>query len=149
SDFDKIAFTGSTHVGGIIRRATAGTGKKLSLELGGKSPFVIFEDADQDSAIEGLVDAIWFNQGQVCCAGSRLLIQESIAERFIEKLKARMDKLRTGDALDKSLDMGAVIAPVQYDTIKNWVETGLKEGAQIYQPDLDLPEGGCYYPPTC
>lgn len=146
--FDKIAFTGSTHVGGIIRRATAGTGKKLSLELGGKSPFVIFEDADQDSAIEGLVDAIWFNQGQVCCAGSRLLVQESIAERFIEKLKARMDKLRTGNSLDKSIDMGAVIAPVQYDTIKNWVETGLKEGAQIYQPDLDLPQGGCYYPPT-
>ncbi len=147
-DFDKIAFTGSTAVGRIIRRVTAGTGKKLSLELGGKSPFIIFEDADQDSAIEGLVDAIWFNQGQVCCAGSRMLVQESIAPRFLEKLKARMDKLRTGDSLDKSIDIGAVIAPVQHETISKWVEIGRKEGAEIYQPPMELPGVGCYFPPT-
>lgn len=147
-DFDKIAFTGSTEVGRIIRRVTAGTGKKLSLELGGKSPFVIFDDADQDSAIEGLVDAIWFNQGQVCCAGSRMLIQENIADRFIEKLKTRMSKLRSGDSLDKSIDIGAVVAPIQHETISRWVEIGLKEGAEIYQPDIDIPDAGCYYPPT-
>ena len=112
-DVDKIAFTGSTEVGKLIRAATAGTGKGLSLELGGKSPYIVFDDADIDSAIEGLVDAIWFNQGQVCCAGSRLLVQESIEERFIEKLKKRMATLRVGDPLDKSIDIGALIAPVQ------------------------------------
>ena len=146
--FDKIAFTGSTQVGRIIRRVTAGTGKKLSLELGGKSPFVIFDDADQDSAIEGLVDAIWFNQGQVCCAGSRMLIQESIADRFLEKLRGRMSKLRTGDSLDKSIDIGAVVAPIQHETISRWVDIGVKEGAEIYQPEMDLPDAGCFYPPT-
>ncbi len=146
--FDKIAFTGSTNVGRIIRRATAGTGRKLSLELGGKSPFVVFDDADQDSAIEGLVDAIWFNQGEVCCAGSRLLIQESIAEGFVERLKQRMSKLRVGDPLDKGIDLGAVVSPVQYETISRWVERGVREGAQLYQPDIELPDGSCYYPPT-
>jgi aldehyde dehydrogenase (NAD+) len=112
-DLKKIAFTGSTDVGRIIREATAHTDKKLTLELGGKSPFIVFEDADLDSAIEGVVDAIWFNQGQVCCAGSRLLLQESIAEKVIERLKKRMAKLRVGDPLDKSMDMGAIIDPVQ------------------------------------
>ncbi len=146
--FDKIAFTGSTAVGRIIRQVTAGTGKRLSLELGGKSPFVIFDDADQDSAIEGLVDAIWFNQGQVCCAGSRMLIQENIAPRFLDKLRARMAALRVGDSLDKGIDIGAVVAPVQYETIQRWVETGKREGAHIFQPDIELPTTGCYYPPT-
>lgn len=147
-DFDKIAFTGSTNVGRIIRRATAGTGKKLSLELGGKSPFIVFEDADQDAAVEGLVDAIWFNQGQVCCAGSRLLVQESIADSFIEKVKWRMSKLRTGDSLDKSIDIGAVIDPIQYQTIDRYVKIAIDEGAVIYQPDKPMPDHGCYYPPT-
>ena len=146
--FDKIAFTGSTDVGMLIRRATAGTGKKLTLELGGKSPFIIYDDSDQDSAIEGLVDAIWFNQGQVCCAGSRMLVQESIADRFIEKVKTRMGNLRVGHPLDKAIDMGAVVAPVQYETIARWVERGREEGAEIYQAPVDLPKNGCYFPPT-
>ena len=106
-DVDKIAFTGSTEVGRIIREATAGIGKKLSLELGGKSPFIVFDDADLDGAVEGVVDAIWFNQGQVCCAGSRLLVQEGVAERFYDKLQRRMETLRVGDPLDKSIDIGA------------------------------------------
>ncbi|MEQ8675947.1 MAG: aldehyde dehydrogenase family protein [Aggregatilineales bacterium] len=147
-DFAKIAFTGSTNVGRIIRRATAGTGKKLSLELGGKSPYVVFDDSDQDAAVEGLVDAIWFNQGQVCCAGSRLLVQENIAETFIAKVRARMGKLRVGDSLDKSIDIGAVVDPVQYETIDRYVKIAIEEGATIYQPDIPMPETGCYYPPT-
>ncbi|MDL1900462.1 aldehyde dehydrogenase family protein [Anaerolineae bacterium CFX9] len=147
-DFDKIAFTGSTNVGRIIRRATAGTGKRLSLELGGKSPFIVFDDADQDAAVEGLVDAIWFNQGQVCCAGSRLLVQESIAEPFLEKVRRRMSTLRIGDPLDKSIDIGAVVDPVQRETIDGWVQKGLAEGAELYQPPCDLPDKGCWYPPT-
>ncbi|GKY88196.1 aldehyde dehydrogenase family protein [Sinisalibacter aestuarii] len=146
-DIDKIAFTGSTEVGRIIRKATAGTGKSLTLELGGKSPYVVFDDADIDSAVEGLVDAIWFNQGQVCCAGSRLLVQEGIAERFHAKLKARMDKLRVGDPLDKSIDVGAIADRVQLDQITAMVEEGGKEG-EVYQPDCLLPNQGCYYPPT-
>jgi aldehyde dehydrogenase (NAD+) len=109
---DKIAFTGSTEVGRLIRTATAGSGKKLSLELGGKSPFIVFPDADLDSVVEGVVDAIWFNQGQVCCAGSRILAQEGVAERLTRKLKARMETLRIGDPLDKAVDMGAIVAPV-------------------------------------
>jgi aldehyde dehydrogenase (NAD+) len=147
-DFDKIAFTGSTSVGRIIRRVTAGTGKKLSLELGGKSPFIVYDDADLDGAVEGLVDAIWFNQGQVCCAGSRLLVQENIADKFIKKVKARMSRLRSGDSLDKNIDLGAVVDPLQYETIDNWVKKGLAEGAEIYQPEMDLPKDGCFYPPT-
>jgi aldehyde dehydrogenase (NAD+) len=146
--FDKIAFTGSTEVGRIIRRATAGTGKRLSLELGGKSPFIVFDDADQDAAIEGLVDAIWFNQGQVCCAGSKLLVQESVAERFLEKLRWRMTQLRTGDSLDKSIDLGAVVDPVQHQRIDRLVKIGVEEGAAIFQPDLPMPKEGCFYPPT-
>ncbi|MEM1432159.1 MAG: aldehyde dehydrogenase family protein [Pseudomonadota bacterium] len=143
---DKIAFTGSTAVGREIRRATAGTGKALTLELGGKSPYVVFDDADLDSAIEGLVDAIWFNQGQVCCAGSRLLVQEGIAERFHARLKARMDKLRMGDPLDKSIDLGAVVDPVQLQTITRMVDEGGAEG-EVYHAAVTIPEG-CYYPPT-
>ncbi len=146
--FDKLAFTGSTEVGKIIRRATAGTGTKLSLELGGKSPFIVFEDADQDAAVEGLVDAIWFNQGEVCCAGSRLLVQESIAEAFFDKLKARMSKLRLGDALDKSIDMGAVVDERQRETIEKWVQIGVDEGAEMYRPACEVPANGSYVIPT-
>ncbi len=141
---DKVAFTGSTDVGRIIRRATAGQGKSLTLELGGKGPYVVFDDADLDSAIEGLVDAIWFNQGQVCCAGSRLLVQEGVAERFHEKLKARMDKLRMGNPLDKSIDVGAVVDPVQLETIKGLVDSS---GGEVYRAACEVPEG-CFYPPT-
>ena len=143
---DKIAFTGSTEVGRRIREATAGSGKALTLELGGKSPYVVFEDADIDSAVEGLVDAIWFNQGQVCCAGSRLLVQEGIAPRFYDKLKARMDKLRIGNPLDKCIDVGAVVDPVQLETITRMVDAGAGEG-EVYRAAGPLPEG-CYYPPT-
>lgn len=145
---DKIAFTGSTEVGRLIRQATAGSGKSLTLELGGKSPFIVFEDADIDGAIEGVVDAIWFNQGQVCCAGSRLLVQEGIAETFRKRLIRRMETLRVGHPLDKAIDMGAVIAPVQLARIKALVEIGVKEGAQKYQADTALPPDGCFYPPT-
>ncbi|MDB5536518.1 MAG: aldehyde dehydrogenase family protein [Devosia sp.] len=146
---DKIAFTGSTEVGKAIRAATAGTGKGLSLELGGKSPYIVFEDADIDSAIEGLVDAIWFNQGQVCCAGSRLLVQESIEERFITKLKLRMSTLRVGDPLDKSVDIGALVAPVQVARIKELMARGAAEGAVIYEPDdMVLPGAGCFLKPA-
>ncbi|MBV7377805.1 aldehyde dehydrogenase family protein [Maritimibacter dapengensis] len=144
---DKIAFTGSTEVGRIIRKATAGTGKSLTLELGGKSPYIVFDDADIDSAIEGLVDAIWFNQGQVCCAGSRLLVHEPIADVFYDKLKARMDKLRVGDPLDKSIDVGALVDPVQLDTVSSMVASGGGEG-EVYQSPAKLPNAGCYYPPT-
>ncbi|RDE10003.1 aldehyde dehydrogenase family protein [Pelagibacterium lacus] len=147
-DIDKIAFTGSTEVGKIIRRATAGSGKGLSLELGGKSPFVVFEDADLDSAVEGLVDAIWFNQGQVCCAGSRLLVQESIEERFIAKIKARMQTLRTGDPLDKSIDIGALVAPVQVERVLDLLKAGRLEGGDFYSPDTEIPGDGCYLRPT-
>jgi len=142
---DKIAFTGSTPVGRAIRRATAGTAKALTLELGGKSPYIVFDDADIDSAIEGLVDAIWFNQGQVCCAGSRLLVQEGIAERFHDKLKRRMDGLRIGDPLDKCIDVGAVVDPIQLATITDMVANS--EG-EVYQANTPLPPVGCYYPPT-
>jgi aldehyde dehydrogenase (NAD+) len=145
---DKIAFTGSTDVGRILRRQTAGSGKRLSLELGGKSPFLVFDDADLDGAIEGVVDAIWFNQGQVCCAGSRLLVQETIAGRFIEKLKVRMGRLRVGDPLDKAIDMGAIVDRTQWDTVDGWVKTGLKEGGSLFQPDIELPAKGLFYKPT-
>lgn len=147
-DIDKIAFTGSTEVGKAIRAATAGSGKGLSLELGGKSPYLVFEDADIDSAIEGLVDAIWLNQGQVCCAGSRLLVQESIEENFIAKLKTRMATLRVGDPLDKSVDIGAMIAPVQVERIRDLMQRGAAEGAVIYEPDGTLPAKGCFLKPA-
>ncbi len=146
SDIDKIAFTGSTGVGRRIREATAGSGKALTLELGGKSPYIVFDDADLDSAIEGLVDAIWFNAGQVCCAGSRLIVQEGIAERFYAKLRTRMDGLRIGDPLDKCIDVGAIVDPVQLRTITEMVERGGKEGT-VYQAGI-IPEVGSYFPPT-
>ncbi|MBP6624246.1 MAG: aldehyde dehydrogenase family protein [Chitinophagaceae bacterium] len=147
-DVNKIAFTGSTEVGKIIRKATAGSGKKLSLELGGKSPFIVFEDADLDSVVEGVVDAIWFNQGQVCCAGSRLLVQESIAEKLYAKIKARMETLRIGNSLDKNIDIGAIVAPVQLKTIQDLVKMGVDEGNQMWQPSWECPKVGCFYPPT-
>ncbi|HEY7093003.1 MAG TPA: aldehyde dehydrogenase family protein [Ktedonobacterales bacterium] len=147
-EVDKIAFTGSTEVGRIIRRATAGSGKRLSLELGGKSPFVVFDDADLDSVVEGVVDAIWFNQGQVCCAGSRLLVQETIAPVLLDKLRARMEKLRVGDPLDKAVDIGAIIAPVQLEKIQRLVQQGVDEGAQMWQPSWACPTDGYFFPPT-
>jgi aldehyde dehydrogenase (NAD+) len=145
---DKIAFTGSTEVGRIIRKATAGSGKKLSLELGGKSPFIVFDDSDLDSVVEGVVDAIWFNQGEVCCAGSRLIVQENIADSLITKLRARMEHMRVGDPLDKAIDMGAIIAPVQLEKIKSLVAQGVAEGATCYQPSWQCPTDGYFYPPT-
>jgi aldehyde dehydrogenase (NAD+) len=147
-DVDKIAFTGSTEVGRLIRVATAGSGKKLSLELGGKSPFVVFEDADLDSVVEGVVDAIWFNQGQVCCAGSRILVQEGVADRLVHKLRARMEMLRVGDPLDKAVDIGAIIAPVQLERITRLVQQGKDEGATIWQPSWSCPTEGYFFPPT-
>jgi aldehyde dehydrogenase (NAD+) len=147
-DIDKVAFTGSTEVGRIIRRATSKTSKKLSLELGGKSPFVVFDDADLDSAVEGIVDAIWFNQGQVCCAGSRLLVQERVAETLYSKIRARMETLRVGPPLDKAIDIGAIVSPVQLETIRKMVDNGVQEGARLWQPSNPLPEKGCFYPPT-
>jgi aldehyde dehydrogenase (NAD+) len=147
-DVDKIAFTGSTEVGRIIRTATAGSGKKLSLELGGKSPFVVFSDADLDSVVEGVVDAIWFNQGQVCCAGSRILVQEGVSDRLVTKLKERMETLRVGDPLDKAVDMGAIIAPVQLEKIQGLVRRGEDEGAKLWQPSWSCPREGWFFPPT-
>ncbi|MBS1545456.1 MAG: aldehyde dehydrogenase family protein, partial [Bacteroidetes bacterium] len=148
TDVDKIAFTGSTDVGRIIRKATAGSGKKLSLELGGKSPFIVFDDADLDSVVEGVVDAIWFNQGQVCCAGSRLLVQENIAQKLYSKIRARMEKLRVGDSLDKGIDIGAIVAPVQLKTIEELVKKGVDEGGKLWQPSWSCPKDGYFYPPT-
>jgi aldehyde dehydrogenase (NAD+) len=144
----KIAFTGSTEVGRSIRRTTAQGHKRLSLELGGKSPFMVFEDADLDSAVEGLVDGIWLNQGQVCCAGSRLLMQESIAETLTARIRERMSTLRAGPPLDKAIDIGAIVASVQLDRIKRLVDQGIAEGATCWQPKIDLPSRGFYYPPT-
>src|SRR5262249_12013959 len=148
ADVDKIAFTGSTEVGRLIRQATAGTGKSLTLELGGKSPFIVFDDADLDAAVEGVVDAIWFNQGQVCCAGSRLLLQEGVEAAFVAKLKARMETLRVGAPLDKAIDVGAIVAPIQLERIKRLVGQGVEEGATLLQSHAKLPAVGCFYPPT-
>ena len=145
---DKVAFTGSTEVGKIIRKATAGSGKHLTLELGGKSPFIVFADADLDSAVEGVVDAIWFNGGQVCCAGSRLLVQEEVADAMIAKLKARMANLRVGNPLDKCVDVGAIVAPVQVERIDALVQQGAREGATVHQPSGACPKDGSFYPPT-
>ncbi|HSK20535.1 MAG TPA: aldehyde dehydrogenase family protein, partial [Longimicrobiales bacterium] len=147
-DVDKIAFTGSTEVGRLIRTATAGTGRKLSLELGGKSPFIVFDDADLDSVVEGVVDAIWFNQGQVCCAGSRILAQEGIADRLVARLRERMETLRVGDPLDKGVDIGAIVAPVQLEKIAQLVQQGRDEGATLWQPSWSCPQEGCFFPPT-
>ncbi len=148
SDVDKIAFTGSTEVGRAIRSATAQSHKRLSLELGGKSPFVVFEDADLDSAVEGLVDGIWLNQGQVCCAGSRLLMQESIAEPLMAKIRDRMNTLRVGPPLDKAIDIGAIVARVQLDRIQRLVDQGVADGATCWQPATEMPARGLYFPPT-
>lgn len=147
-DINKIAFTGSTDIGRHIRQVTAGSGKRLSLELGGKSPFIVFDDSDLDSVVEGVVDAIWFNQGQVCCAGSRLLAQENIAERLEEKLRARMERLRLGDPLDKAMDIGAIVGPVQLEEIRRLVRQGEEEGAVVWQPSWSCPTEGSFYPPT-
>lgn len=148
-DIAKIAFTGSTDVGRIIREATAGSGKALTLELGGKSPTIVFENADLDSAVEGVVDGIWLNQGEVCCAGSRLLLQEGIAEKMIAKLTRRMENLRVGFPLDKAIDMGALASDEQYQKIDRLVKQGVKEGAKLVQPGKDsCPTKGCFYPPT-
>ena len=147
-EIDKIAFTGSTEVGRAIRGATAASHKRLSLELGGKSPFIVFDDADLDGAVEGLVDGIWFNQGQVCCAGSRLLMQESIAEALISKIRDRMNTLRIGPPLDKAIDIGAIVARVQLERIQRMVAQGVAEGATCWQPQVTLPSRGFYFPPT-
>jgi aldehyde dehydrogenase (NAD+) len=147
-DVDKIAFTGSTEVGRAIRSATAKSHKRLSLELGGKSPFIVFEDADLDSAVEGLVDGIWLNQGQVCCAGSRLLMQESIGEPLIAKIRDRMSTLRVGPPLDKAIDIGAIVARVQLDRIQRLVDQGVADGATCWQPAMQMPSRGLFFPPT-
>ncbi|MBL8563008.1 MAG: aldehyde dehydrogenase family protein [Gemmobacter sp.] len=146
-EVNKVAFTGSTEVGRIIRRQIAGSGKKLSLELGGKSPFIVFEDADLDAAIEGVVDAIWFNQGEVCCAGSRILVQEGVAPRFFAKLGARMATLRVGDPLDKTMDMGAVVSRRQLARIDALLKTGEAEGATLHRAPGALPERGAFCAP--
>ncbi len=147
-DVNKVAFTGSTEVGRLIRVQTAGTGKKLSLELGGKSPFIVFDDADIDGAVEGVVDAVWFNQGQVCCAGTRLLVQEGVYDRFIAKLSARMNKLRVGDPLDKSIDMGPLVDPVQLQRVTGLVKKGEAEGGTLVQSNCALPTKGNYFAPS-
>ena len=147
-DVKKIAFTGSTEVGKKIIQTNTNPDKKMTMELGGKSPFIVFEDADLDSAVEGVVDAIWFNQGQVCCAGSRLLVQESIEKKFIQKLKKRMEKLRVGDPLDKSIDIGAIVAPVQLKKINSLVNRAQKDGNKLWQPSWSCPTNGLFYPPS-
>jgi aldehyde dehydrogenase (NAD+) len=144
----KIAFTGSTAIGRRIRQRTAGSGKALTMELGGKSPFIVLEDADLDGAVEGLIDAIWFNQGEVCCAGSRLLAEEGIADRLVEKIKARLEKLRLGDPLDKSIDMGALVAPVQKQRVEKIVAQAQAEGATVWRPEVAPPATGSYVAPT-
>jgi aldehyde dehydrogenase (NAD+) len=147
-DFDKVAFTGSTEVGKEIQRAVAGTKKKLTLELGGKAANVIFDDAPLDQAVEGIVNGIYFNQGHVCCAGSRLLVQESIYEQTIQKLKRRMSNLRVGDPLDKNTDIGAINSKAQLERIQELVRSGEEEGADVFQPDCRLPEKGWWFAPT-
>ncbi|MNU48501.1 putative aldehyde dehydrogenase AldA [compost metagenome] len=147
-DINKIAFTGSTNVGKIIQKAVAGTGKKLTLELGGKSANIVFEDAPIDQAVEGIVNGIFFNQGHVCCAGSRLFVQESVAEEVIRKLKDRLDTLYVGDPLDKNTDIGAINSKEQYESIKKHIEIGKKEGAEIYESKCLLPKNGLFIRPT-
>ena len=148
-DVDKIAFTGSTDAGRVIRKASANSSKKLSLELGGKSPFIVFDDADLDSAVEGLVDGIWFNQGQVCCAGSRLLVQERVAEQLFAKIRTRLENLRVGSPLDKAVDMGAIVDPHQLKRITDYVAKGVEEGATCWQPSYSLPSKGSSIRPLC
>jgi len=145
---NKVAFTGSTEVGKLIQRSIAGTGKHLTLELGGKAANIVFEDAPLDQAVEGIVNGIYFNQGHVCCAGSRLLVQESIAEPLLEKLKRRLSTLRLGDPLDKNTDIGAINSRAQLEKIQGLVESGVEEGAELYQPECVLPERGFWFPPS-
>jgi aldehyde dehydrogenase (NAD+) len=147
-DVDKVAFTGSTEVGKEIQRAVAGTNKKLTLELGGKAANIIFDDAPLDQAVEGIVNGIFFNQGHVCCAGSRLLVQETIADRLIEKLKRRLGTLRLGDPLDKNTDIGAINSRDQLEKIRRLVGIGVEEGAELFQPACDIPDRGFFFPPT-
>jgi len=147
-DVDKIAFTGSTAVGKFIRKAIAGSSKKLTLELGGKGANIIFEDAALDQAVEGIVNAIFFNQGHVCCAGSRLFVQESVADLVISKLKMRLNSLFIGDPLDKNTDIGAINSKKQLETIRKYIKIGKSEGGQIYQPECNLPKTGNWCPPT-
>ncbi|MBU3659519.1 MAG: aldehyde dehydrogenase family protein [Flavobacteriales bacterium] len=148
ADVNKIAFTGSTAVGKIIQKAIAGTHKKATLELGGKSANIIFEDAPIDQAVEGIINGIFFNQGHVCCAGSRLFVQEGIAEKVIRKLKQRMESLYVGNPMDKNTDIGAINSKKQLETINKYIHIGLKEGAEMYQPACDLPSKGYYCAPT-
>ncbi len=145
---DKVAFTGSTEVGKQIQRILAGTGKRLTLELGGKAANVVFDDAPLSQAVEGIVNGIFFNQGQVCCAGSRLLVQESIAEGLVEALKRRLETLRLGDPLDKNTDIGAINSMQQLDKIRELAASGEAEGAQRWSPSCSLPERGYWFPPT-
>ena len=145
---DKVAFTGSTAVGKEIQRNLAGTGRRLTLELGGKAANIIFEDAALDQVTEGIVNGIYFNQGQVCCAGSRLLVQESVADVVIAKLRRRMDTLRVGDPLDKNTDIGAINSAAQLHKITELVESGVQQGAELYQPACALPERGWFFRPT-
>jgi aldehyde dehydrogenase (NAD+) len=147
-DVDKVAFTGSTEVGKIIRRSTAGTGKRLTLELGGKAANIVFEDAPLDQAVEGVINGIFFNQGHVCCAGSRLLVEEPIFELLLDKLKARLETLRVGDPLDKNTDVGAINSRQQLQKIEELVASGIAEGAELYQPECVLPERGFWFRPT-
>jgi aldehyde dehydrogenase (NAD+) len=148
SDVNKIAFTGSTNVGKIIQKALAGTAKKVTLELGGKSANIIFEDAPIDQAVEGIINGIFFNQGHVCCAGSRLFVQESIADNVISKLKDRLNSLYIGNPLDKNTDIGAINSKKQLEAIEKYIKIGKEEGAEMYQPKCDLPSKGFFCPPT-
>jgi aldehyde dehydrogenase (NAD+) len=148
SPVDKIAFTGSTEVGKRIQRSIAGGVKRLTLELGGKAANIVFEDAPLDQAVEGVVNGIFFNQGHVCCAGSRLLVQEPVFDALIEKLKARLQTLRVGDPLDKNTDVGAINSRAQLEKIEELVASGVEEGAEIYQPECALPERGFWFRPT-
>jgi acyl-CoA reductase-like NAD-dependent aldehyde dehydrogenase len=148
SAVDKVAFTGSTAVGRAIAKSIAGTKKKLTLELGGKAANIVFDDAPIDQAVEGIVNGIFFNQGHVCCAGSRLLVQESVASEVLERLKARVETLRVGDPLDKNTDIGAINSAEQLGRIRDLTETGAGEGAEVWQPACDLPERGFWFRPT-
>jgi aldehyde dehydrogenase (NAD+) len=148
TDVDKVAFTGSTAVGKLIQSQVAGSHKKLTLELGGKAAHVIFDDAPLDQAIEGVINGIFFNQGHVCCAGSRLLVQESVHDRFVDKLKRRLSTLRVGDPMDKNTDVGAINSRAQLEKINELVESGVDEGAEIFQPDCVLPDRGFFFKPT-
>jgi aldehyde dehydrogenase (NAD+) len=144
----KVAFTGSTEVGKLIQRTLAGSGKRLTLELGGKAANIVFEDAPLDQAVEGIVNGIYFNQGHVCCAGSRLLVQESIAKPLLEKLKQRVSTLRLGDPLDKNTDIGAINSKAQLEKIQGLVDSGVEEGAEMFQPECEIPDRGFWFPPT-